>query len=222
MKNTKKILMPLLLAVTLLFGGCGKKFDPGNYVKALLDNSYKNDSTAFVEQEVGTKEQAEELYNEGIKNEVDAMLSQTSVSDGLAEEYTSLMKDIFKSVKYTIGESKKQDDGSYEVEVTYEKMNIFAPAVETYLAELNTYSEEIAAADGDAEVPSEEEINEKIFTILKDALKQSLDTVTYEPESTITMHVELNGNMYSVNEDDLENLEMALFDIDAFNDALSQ
>ena len=61
MKNTKKILLPLLLAVTLLFGGCGKKFDPGNYVKALLDNSYKNDSTAFVEQEVGTKEQAEEL-----------------------------------------------------------------------------------------------------------------------------------------------------------------
>ena len=39
MKNTKKILLPLLLAVTLLFGGCGKKFDPGNYVKALLDNS---------------------------------------------------------------------------------------------------------------------------------------------------------------------------------------
>lgn len=195
----------------------------GNYVKALLDNSYKNDSTAFVEQEVGTKEQAEELYNEGIKNEVDAMLSQTSVSDGLAEEYTSLMKDIFKSVKYTIGESKKQDDGSYEVEVTYEKMNIFAPAVEIYMDNLNTYTEEIAAATEDtAEIPSEEEINEKIFTILKDALKQSLDNVTYEGEATITMHVELNGNMYSVNEEDLKNMEMALFDIDAFNDALSQ
>lgn len=223
MKNTKKILLPLLLAVTLLFGGCGKKFDPGNYVKALLDNSYKNDSTAFVEQEVGTNEQAEELYNEGIKNEVDAMLSQTSVSDGLAEEYTSLMKDIFKSVKYTIGESKKQDDGSYEVEVTYEKMNIFAPAVEIYMDNLNTYTEEIAAATEDTtEIPSEEEINEKIFTILKDALKQSLDNVTYEGEATITMHVELNGNMYSVNEEDLKNMEMALFDIDAFNDALSQ
>ena len=88
---------------------------------------------------------------------------------------------------------------------------------------LNTYTEEIAAATEDtAEIPSEEEINEKIFTILKDALKQSLDNVTYEGEATITMHVELNGNMYSVNEEDLKNMEMALFDIDAFNDALSQ
>lgn len=191
MKNMKKVLLPLFLTATLLTGGCGKQFDAGNYVKALLDNSYKNDSAAFIEQEVGTKEQAEELYNEGIKNEVDALLSQATIPEDLTDEYTSLMKDIFKSVKYTIGESKKQDDGSYEVEVTYEKMNIFAPAVETYLAELNTYSEEIAAAAGDAEVPSEEEINEKIFTILKDALKQSLDTVTYEPEATITMHVEL-------------------------------
>lgn len=222
MKNMKKVLLPLFLTATLLTGGCGKQFDAGNYVKALLDNSYKNDSAAFIEQEVGTKEQAEELYNEGIKNEVDALLSQATIPEDLTDEYTSLMKDIFKSVKYTIGESKKQDDGSYEVEVTYEKMNIFAPAVETYLAELNTYSEEIAAAAGDAEVPSEEEINEKIFTILKDALKQSLDTVTYEPEATITMHVELDGNMYSVNDADLEKLEMALFDIDAFNDALSQ
>lgn len=223
MKNMKKILLPLVAAATLLSGGCGKQFDAGNYVKALLDNSYKNDSTAFIEQEVGTKEQAEELYNEGIKNEVDAMLSQASVSESLSEEYTSLMKDIFKNVKYTIGESKKQDNGSYEVEVTYEKMNIFAPAVETYMTNLNTYTEEIAAATEDAgEIPSEEEINEKIFVLLKDALKQSLDNVTYEPEASITMHVELNGNMYSVNENDLKDMEMALFDIDAFNEALSQ
>ena len=54
MKKMRKIVI-LLAAVmaAVLLGGCGN-FDASGYIKALLDNSYKNDSTAFVEEKVGT------------------------------------------------------------------------------------------------------------------------------------------------------------------------
>ena len=60
---SKKI--AVLLIVTLsagLLGGCGQQFDAAAYVKALLDNSYKNDSKAFVEQKLGTAEEAVEIH----------------------------------------------------------------------------------------------------------------------------------------------------------------
>ena len=41
---SKKIAVLLILVLsTGLIGGCGQQFDAAAYVKALLDNSYKND-----------------------------------------------------------------------------------------------------------------------------------------------------------------------------------
>lgn len=223
MKNAKKIFLPLLAVLTVLTAGCGRQFDAGNYVKALLDNSYKNDSTAFVEQKVGTKEQAEELYEEGIQNEINSLLTNAVISDGLREEYSSVVKDIFKSVKYTVGESTKGDNGSYEVAVTYQKMNVFLPAMESYMADLTAYTEEMTVkAESGEEIPSQDEISEQAYTYLKDALKNALSNATFEEEASITVHVELNGNIYSVNENDLKEMELALFDLEALDDYLAQ
>ena len=62
MKAMKKCEAVLAMAVVTLTG-CAS-FDASAYLKAILDNSYKNDSTAFVEQKVGTKEEAAELYQQ--------------------------------------------------------------------------------------------------------------------------------------------------------------
>lgn len=223
MKNVKKIFLPLLATLAVLSAGCGKQFDASNYVKALMDNSYKNDSTTLVEQKVGTKEQAEALYEEGIQNEIDSLLNNAVISDGLKEEYSSIVKDIFKSVKYTVGESTKGDNGSYEVTVNYQKMNIFLPAMESYMADLTAYTEEMTAkAENGEEVPTQDEITEQAYTYLKDALKNALGNADYDAETSITVHVELKDNMYSVNENDLKEMELALFDLEALDNYLAQ
>ena len=49
----KKCVAVLAMAVVTLTG-CAS-FDASAYLKAILDNSYKNDSTAFVEQKVGDR-----------------------------------------------------------------------------------------------------------------------------------------------------------------------
>ena len=90
MKKLRKIslLLVAMLAVTML-GGCGS-FDASGYIKALLDNSYKNDSTAFVEQKVGTEEQAKELYDQGIETELNSLIAGVNISDDLKNEFTTV------------------------------------------------------------------------------------------------------------------------------------
>ena len=88
MRKMKKV-MVLLAAVLVaaMLGGCGGSFDASQYVKALLDNSYKGDSEAFVKEKVGTKEEAEKLYIEGIDTEMASITDQTQVSEELEAEF---------------------------------------------------------------------------------------------------------------------------------------
>jgi hypothetical protein len=220
MKKMRKI--AILLAAAMLaaiLGGCGS-FDASGYIKALLDNSYKNDSTAFVEQKIGTQEQAKELYESGIDTAMGSMTSQQQLSDELNEEFEAVVKDVYKSVKYTVGEATKKDDGSYEVEIKYQKMKVFAPAMENFTTATESYVEEMTekASNGE-DVPSEEEMNEATYAMLKDAIKDSLGTITYEDEATTTVRVELVNKVYTPNEEDVYNLEQLLFDIEAVTEA---
>jgi hypothetical protein len=90
-------------------------------------------------------------------------------------------------------------------------MNVFGPAMDTYLNTLTELSESI---DEDIE---EEELAELIYGVLKDAIKDALSDVTYEEEASTTIRVELNDNVYSPNETDIYNLETLFFDLDALN-----
>ena len=215
MKKMRKLSLLLgAVLVTTMLGGCGS-FDASGYIKALLDNSYKNDSAAFIEQKVGTEEQAKELYDQGIQTEVDSLISGVNISEELQGEFTTVLQDIYKSVNYTVGEATKQDDNSYVVEIKYQKMKIFAAAMEKFQEGQQAYTDELSEqVQNGGEYPSEDEINEKVYTILKDALKEASQNVEYEEEASTTVRVELNDKVYSPNQEDVEALEYALFDLD--------
>ena len=215
MKKMKKtgLLLVAVLAVTMLVG-CGS-FDASGYMKALLDNSYKNDSTAFVDQKVGTAEQAKELYDLGIETELNSLISGVSISDELQNEFTTVLQDVYKNVKYTVGEATKQDDDSYVVEVKYQKMKVFAPAMEKFQADQQAYTDELSEqVQNGGEYPSEDEISEKVYTMLKDAIKDAAAKAEFEDEASTTVRIELKDKVYSPNQDDVEALEYALFDLE--------
>ncbi len=215
MKKMKKmsILLAAVVAATMLVG-CGS-FDASGYMKALLDNSYKNDSTAFVDQKVGTAEQAKELYDLGIETELNSLISGVTISDELKNEFTTTLQDVYKSVKYTVGEAEKQDDGSYVVEVKYQKMKVFAPAMEKFQAEQQAYTDELSEqVQNGGEYPSEDEISEQVYTMLKDAIKDAAANAEFEDEASTTVRIELKDKVYSPNQDDVEALEYALFDLE--------
>lgn len=220
MKKMKKLVVMLVCVMAIgLLGGCGKSFDATGYTKALLDNSYKNDSTAFVDMKIGTAEEAADLYEQGLDKEVEAMLASEEITEEQAEQFREVIADILAGAKYTVGEAEKQDDGSYVVTITYEQMNVFAPAMEAYVTKVTEMATEWYAAE---EVPSEEEMYDQIILALKDCLVDTLANVTYDEPATATLRIELIDKVYTPNESDLVNLESVFFDIDEMNNVSMQ
>ncbi|MBD5521821.1 MAG: hypothetical protein HDR03_11510 [Lachnospiraceae bacterium] len=199
------------VALIGLLGGCGSNFDASGYVKALLDNSYKNDSTQFVSMKIGTADEASKLYEEGLDSEVSAMVSSMgySVSDEQEQAIREVFAKILAGAKYTVGEAEKQDDGSYVVTVTYEQMEIFGPAIDDYMDEI---MEMQAGLTG-------EETNDELVAMAIDAFKDVLDetlaNVSYADPETTTITVELIDKVYTPDQNDLYDLEASLFDIDS-------
>ncbi len=214
-KMRKAALLLVAMMMATLLCGCGS-FDASGYIKALLDNSYKNDSTDFVNQKIGTKEQAQELYEKGIEAALKNLIDDVQISDGLKDEFETVIKDMYKNVKYTVGEATKKDDGSYEVEVKYQKMKIFDPAMQSYAVSFQEYEDEVTEKmQNGEESPSEDEVLETTFSLLKDAIQESLGNLQYEDEASTTVRVELVNKVYTPNEDDVANLEQQMFDTEA-------
>jgi hypothetical protein len=117
--------------------------------------------------------------------------------------------EMLKLVKYEVGDAVKQSDGSYTVTVTYEKMNIFAPAVEIYEENVAQLVDDWANSDEEIE---EEEKQRQVILEFKNSMETAMSQVTYDEPEEMTVRIELIDNVYSPNMDDVGELEKALMD----------
>lgn len=209
-KSMKKIaLMLICVLVAGVLGGCNK-FDASAYVKALLDNSYLNDASGYLETKIGTEEEAAAIYEEGIDAEINAMLGGIAISEELEADYRQVFGDMFSKVKYTVGEAEEVDSSTYVVTITYEQMNVFETAMTAYA----TASEAMIAEWATAEtMPTDAEMYEQTYALLRDCLNDAIATATYDEAATTTIRVELINNVWTPNADDFANLETVLFDV---------
>lgn len=194
------------------FTGCSK-FDASGYVKAVLDNAYLNDATELVVMGLSTEEEAMAIYNQRIESLMNVTFSTVTISEELKAEYTQFYKDLYGSVKYTVGDAVEVDDETFEVTVTCEKANIFADAVASYeerLTELVAAWTEAALAG--EEVPSDEEKFEQFFVVYKDCLVAELADVVYDAPVEVVIRVESMDGMWTANQEDMLNLEYTLID----------
>ncbi len=211
MKKIAAMLVCILSAGML--GGCGSSFDASAYLKAVLDNSYKDDSAGFVEMKVGTAEQSETLYQEGLQETVDAYLVGISVTDEQREAFEETFADILAGAKYTVGEAEKQDDGSYVVTVTYEQMNIYVPSMALYEEKTDELlTEWQAAVDAGEEIPSDDEMIEQYIDLLNVCLQETYADITYNEPATATVKIEVVDNLWTPDTADLLKLSTLMFD----------
>lgn len=222
MKRKLSIILACIMVVGIL-GGCGNSFDASAYLKALLDNSYKNDSSQLVSMKIATAEEAAEVYEQGLDAELNEILSAVgSLSDEQEAEYRKVFADVLAGAKYTVGEAEKQDDGSYVVTVTYEQMNVFEPAMVAYLEAVVAQNAEWQSAyDNGEAIPSDAEMMEWIVMELKDCIEDSLKSVTYDEPKTATVKISVKDNVWTPSSSDLANLEEVFFDLDDASAALN-
>lgn len=210
MKSVRKCMAVLLVAIVALTG-CAS-FDASAYLKATLDNCYKNDSTDFVKQKIGTKEEAEELYQQGLDTNMNQLAGYT-MDDDTKADMEKLFADIYASADYTVGEAEKDGDG-YIVTVTYRPMTLFDKAEEAYYAAVEEKTAEITQRVLNGEDVSDEEIEKMAIELYIATFREQLESVEYGEEATIDIRIELNDNVYSPNLSDLGDFESAVLGID--------
>jgi hypothetical protein len=209
-KNIRNLLTVLIfVAVVGILGGCTSNKDISKYLEALLDTSYKNDISGFVDIKLGTEDEARALYNQGIDEGVKAFCDSLSVPEGLDEDFRTLYMNMLKMVKYEVGSAVKQSDGSYNVTVTYEKMNIFQPTVEIYEENVAEIANDWANSE---ESIDEEEKQRQVILEFKNSMETAMSKVTYDEPKDMTVRIELVDNKYTPNMSDVKELEKALLD----------
>lgn len=209
-KSYQKIIFLLISIVAVsTLSGCTSDKKVKNYLQALLDTSYKNDAAIFVDMKLGSEEEAQELYERGIDTGVGVFCSKLGVPDAYRESFRQVYMDMLGKVRYTVDTAEKQSDGSYVVTVTYEKMNIFKPALERYQEAVAA----LAASWQDAEEPpAEEALAESVYMEFRNSMESVLSEVQYDEAATMTVRIELLENIYTPNTEDIAELEKALFD----------
>lgn len=215
-KMMKKLaLIMSCIMMTGMLAGCAK-FDASAYLAALLENSYKNDSTALVELGIGTEEEAAAIYEQGLDTEMQALTSTAGISADQVDGLRDVIANMLAGAKYTVGEAEAQDDGSYVVTVTYEQMNVFGPTIDNYMAETEALvAEWTEAALAGEEVASEDELMAEVIGLFETVLADAVANATYDAPQTTTVRIEKVDNAYQPNTEDLTNLEYVLFDSDA-------
>jgi hypothetical protein len=209
-KNIRNLLTVLIfVAVVGILGGCTSNKDISKYLEALLDTSYKNDISGFVDIKLGTEDEAKALYNQGIDEGVTAFCDSLSVPEGLDEDFRTLYMNMLKMVKYEVGSAVKQSDGSYNVTVTYEKMNIFQPTVEIYEENVAEVANDWANSEENID---EEEKQRQVILEFKNSMETAMSQVTYDEPKDMTVRIELVDNKYTPNMSDVKELEKALLD----------
>lgn len=220
MKKGKKLLRwgIMLVASLFLFSACGASaYDASGYVKSMLDAQTQGKYEQYLELTDSTKKEAEDLYNENIEAQMDAIDSQ-DLSDELSGKYEELFKKIFKQTKYTVGEAEEGDDDIFTVPVEVETLQLFEGIEE----ELTAYQEELTAelmtqVAETGVMPEDEELNEKVFQHLYDYLNEKVDNPTYGKKTTVKVEVAKNSDdIYEADESDMEEIGNKLIDTDAF------
>lgn len=206
----------LLTGISLLglLSGCAS-FDASRYVQGLLNTMYRDDHRITLELDLASEQEAEAHYQSFLNTQLDTVIQGLTVPEEQREAFTEAFEQIHDSVKFTVGEAKQQKDNSYLVPISYEKMHVIAPAMTSYQTQmeeqLQTWTEDAIAGDP---VPSQEEMTNQLTLLLADCLKKACGSAVYDPAETINIRVYEENDVYTISEDELKTLSMALLDMD--------
>ena len=125
----KKIVCYLLIAVMLL-AGCGKKdLKAAEYVRADLELIFQGETQEAKEFLDASSSDLKKVYENGIQSFVENYLiidtDEENEESGNVSVYSYYVEEIFRTMKYQVGEAVEKDKDTYEVTVTYQPADVF-------------------------------------------------------------------------------------------------
>lgn len=200
----KKLAAAALAGVMALsMVACGAEdFDAKGYVQGALDAQFKGEYAAHAEDVGQTEEEVKKQIEDENLTEAKRTLALSGIpaTDEEIETYIDLIVEGIKKVDYEVQDAVKDDNDNFTVDVVVTPVGILDSLEDIFTAKI----QDAVANQG---------IDENGYMgVFNESVKESIDQAqTYDPE-TVTLHVtyteEGKNRVYSVNEDDINQLTM--------------
>ena len=188
------------------------RFDPVEYVQAVLDASYKNETEAYVEVTGASEEEAGRIF----ENNLDATMEQFASSpmpEELKPKYRELFAQLAEHVSYTVGEAVPEEDGSYTVPVKVKPLTLFSDTYETFRQKAQEYADQVTdSVMGGAEMPTDDQMQAQVYEIYYEVLSDGINGgMMYGEVKDVTLHVRKNDRGdYEIDDSDMKELDSLL------------
>lgn len=215
MRNKRRsvaLLAAVMILMVSVLTGCSSKptaEDAQQYTQAVLDLMCTGDydhSVNMADIEEGQETATRDAMIDEVLNS-DADLS--SLSEDVKEEFRGVLIDAFAKSKYTVGEAVPTDDGGYDVTVSIEPLKVFSGVQERLMEESASLF-----SDSDTASMTQEEINDKIYSLMVKLIAENLENPTYDEAQEVTVHygiIDEANKLYGINEEDGAKLGELLF-----------
>lgn len=221
MKGYKRRCLAVIMLICVLASGmtgCSQNAeDASAYVQADLDLIFQGEKEGAKQFIEASDKELEEMYENGITAFVENYLTGTDDSQQtLTESYAYLVKEIFRAMRYQVGEGKKKNGSIFEVEVQYEPVDVFT----TFIPKLQQEADRIeqAAKNGKYE-GTDEEIQQAMMSEYLinsyELLKESYIEMDYLEKETYTFTVTKEGrDSLSMDEDEINTFIVRILALD--------
>ena len=221
MKKKKKIIVIAAILAVILAVGVSvsiylyiNRFDAGEYVQAVLDTSYKNETDQYVEITGISQEEAEKIFDDNLDATM-AGFENSEMPENMQPKYRELFGEIARKVSYTIGKPEKQEDGTYIVPVIVKPVTLFSDTYETFQTKAQEYAQEVTdSVMNGAEMPTDEEMQNQIYQIYYDVLRKRVDSgMLYGGARNVQLHVtKTSSREFTIDQKDMDRLDSMLIE----------
>lgn len=203
MDNKKRNLMIVIFLVvaTIGFGvfaylGISRDFDASRHVDAVLAQKLKGDFRQIKESSKNfSEEKASEEYEKMIANTTEQVFcAGINMQEPQKKQCLEITRELFKSLKYEVGEAEKVGKEEYKVPVTFKSVDLIDKIKELLQQEMKVIKEKVEK--GEAYRGTEEDIQMQIDTELAlkypKILEEAYKSMSYQDEQTIVFVVKKN------------------------------
>ncbi len=227
----KKRFIAIVLCLSVIFSvaGCTSMIssllsdDSENYqayVQSVLDLYYKGETDRYLElTETEDEKEALDIYNDNIDSYADAIMAyfnvdKTAITEEVQGKYALLAKTLLSKVNYTVNEATCSDD-DYYVKVDIKPMDFFVIATDPAVQFVENFNNGYDLTNYNNWTVDENALYETAYAEgMYKVISELVDDVSYKDVTSVICEIEVEDNIYGVDDDIWSDIDSKLFIIE--------
>lgn len=224
-RYSRMMLLGLTTALTLTsLTGClhRKKTTYQTYMQNILDVNYKGSFDGYVDDNDGSKDDAQAMYDDTIDYLSDQLINHYSLANADSDEVKSIFnetaKTIYSRAKYEVSQAYKNGD-DYYVDVTVYPMDILNQAFDDVFAYIEESNKKIAA--GDFNNTEKEDYEAQFAQGVADIIQGKSSSMEYRSPVVVSVKITDDGDYYCADPSGLSQVDASMLAIEGSRDGSS-